>query len=75
MDRLMYFLLGLVIGAFVEPTLAILCRDLAKLILYKKLQREFNMAIAAGRAEAAFMSQHTDNIGLTASPQDKARLN
>ena len=73
MDKLVYFLLGLIIGAFVEPTLALLCRDLAKLILYKKIQKEFQRAVEAGKEEAAFLSQHTDTNKLT--PQEKARLN
>ena len=38
MDRLVYFLLGLIIGAFNEPTLALLCRDLS--IWFKLWQLE-----------------------------------
>ena len=75
MDNLVYFLVGLIIGAFVEPTLALLCRDLAKLILYKKLQKELQKAVDVGLAGVLSGSQPVDNTRLTAHLQDKARLN
>lgn len=76
MDRLVYFLLGLIIGAFIEPTLALLCRDLAKLILYKKIEKQFQRAVEAGNEEASFLSQHiTDTARLTVPSRDKAKLN
>ena len=75
MDRLVYFLLGFIIGAFVEPALAILIRDWAKIILYKRIQREFQKAVAVGLEEVQSRSQGVDSIELATSLRDKARLN